>query len=139
MAGIRKPRTTTQSDCPTLVWIDDYEPGLNIYKAMYEHLGYRVHIASHGNEGLKILAAHRADAVIVDYEMPEMDGGAVTKSIKKRWPGMPVIMFSGSSAVPSKVTRMVDAFCDKAGHGDDLQTAIQTVLQKKGNAFSQFV
>jgi DNA-binding NtrC family response regulator len=116
---------------PTLVWIDDYEPGLAVYKSIYEHFGYQVHTASHGSEGLEILASRKADAVIVDYEMPGMDGGIVAKSIKERWPSLPVIMFSGHAAVPSHVTGMVDAFCDKAGAREDLHLAIRTVLQKR--------
>ncbi len=127
------PKSAPVLNSPTLVWIDDYEPGLVMYKAIYENLGYNVHTASRGNEGLEILASRAADAVIVDYEMPDMDGGAVTESIKKRWPGMPVIMFSGSAMVPSHITNLVDAFCDKAGHREELQTAIQNVLQKKQN------
>ena len=104
-----------------------------MYKAIYENLGYNVHTASRGNEGLEILASRSADAVIVDYEMPEMDGGVVTESIKKRWPNIPVIMFSGSAIVPPHVTNLVDAFCDKAGRREDLQLAIQNALQKKQN------
>jgi CheY-like chemotaxis protein len=115
---------------PTLVWIDDYEPGLGVYKEMYEELGYRVFTASRGVDGLRILAARAADAVIVDYEMPEMDGGVVAKSIKQRWPSMPVIMFSGCGTVPHCIAEVVDAFCDKAGQREDLLIAIQTVLQK---------
>jgi DNA-binding NtrC family response regulator len=118
---------------PTLVWIDDYEPGLGVYKEIYEELGYRVFTASRGVDGLRILAARSADAVIVDYEMPEMDGGAVARSIKRRWPSMPVIMFSGCAVVPNSMANVVDAFCDKAGRREDLLIAIQTVLQKKQN------
>ncbi|HEY1801744.1 MAG TPA: response regulator [Terriglobales bacterium] len=118
---------------PTLVWIDDYEPGLGVYKEIYEELGYRVLTASRGVDGLRILATRSADAVIVDYEMPEMDGGAVAKSIKQRWPSMPVIMFSGCAVVPNGTASVVDAFCDKAGRREDLLVAIQTVLQKKQN------
>ncbi len=132
-ANSKGRKSVRGSNSPTLAWIDDYEPGLILYKAIYENLGYNEHTASRGNDGLEILASRSADAVIVDYEMPEMDGGAVTESIKKRWPGMPVIMFSGSAVVPSSVTNLVDAFCDKAGRREDLQIAIQNVLQKKQN------
>jgi|SRR6185312_1324309 len=131
----RHPNDAT-SHPPTLVWIDDYQPGLGLYKELYEELGYRVFTASRGVDGLRILAARSADAVIVDYEMPEMDGGAVARSIKQRWPSMPVIMFSGCSAVPTDMADIVDAFCDKAGRREDLQIAIQTVLQKKQNHYS---
>ena len=123
-------RTHNVNSRPTLVWIDDYEPGLGVYKEIYEELGYRVFTASRGVDGLRILAARPADAVIVDYEMPEMDGGAVAKSIKQRWPSMPVIMFSGCAVVPNSTASIVDAFCDKAGRREDLLIAIQRVLQK---------
>ena len=132
----RSPRKPHPVNSPTLVWIDDYEPGLVMYKAMYENMGYNVHIASRGNEGLEILASRSADAVIVDYEMPEMDGEAVTRSIKKHWPGMPVIMFSGSAIIPRHITDIVDAFCDKAGRREELHLAIQNVLQRKHNHLS---
>ena len=130
-----QPDRNTTSPPPTLVWIDDYEPGLGVYKEMYEELGYRVFTASRGVEGLRILAARSADAVIVDFEMPEMDGGAVAISIKQRWPSMPVIMFSGA-VMPDSVANVVDAFCDKAGRREDLLVAIQTALQKKQSLYS---
>lgn len=126
----------TAAHPPTLVWIDDYKPGLGVYKEIYEELGYRVFTASRGIDGLQILATCSADAVIVDYEMPEMDGGSVAISIKQRWPSMPVIMFSGCAAVPNHMANVVDAFCDKAGRREDLLIAIQTVLQKKQNHYS---
>jgi CheY-like chemotaxis protein len=127
---------STTSQPPTLVWIDDYKPGLGLYKEIYEELGYRVFTASRGIDGLRILAAYSADAVIVDYEMPGMDGGKVAKSIKQRWPSIPVIMFSGCAVVPNGMANVVDAFCDKAGRREDLLIAIQTVLQKKQNHYS---
>lgn len=114
---------------PTLVWIDDYEPGLSLYKALYEKLGYRVHTAAHGRKGLDLVAEHRADAVIVDYEMPGMNGGEVAASIKSRWPSLPVIMFSGSSLVPRRVKKIIDGFCDKAGSREELHSTIRRALK----------
>src|SRR6185437_3805770 len=92
-AGQEEPR----KNAPTLVWIDDYEPGLALYKKVYESLGYRIHTASHGRAGLELLASRTADAVVVDYEMPEMNGGEVAATIKQHWPSLPVVLFSGST------------------------------------------
>jgi two-component system, OmpR family, response regulator PrrA len=115
----------------TLVWIDDYEPGLPVYQALAESLGFRVLTASSGKVGLELVASHRVDAVVVDYEMPVMNGEAVAKLIKSNWPKLPVILFSGSSLLPGRVKHVVDAVCDKAGSRDALLSAIQRVLATK--------
>lgn len=126
-AGQEEPR----KNAPTLVWIDDYEPGLALYKKVYESLGYRIHTASHGRAGLELLASRTADAVVVDYEMPEMNGGEVAATIKQHWPSLPVVLFSGSTFVPDGVKKLVDAFCDKASAGEHLHSIIKAVLQKR--------
>src|SRR5437867_13116697 len=81
--GGSKSRLSGRSTQPkTLVWIDDYEPGLPVYQALAESLGFRVLTASSGKTGLELVASHRVDAVVVDYEMPVMNGEAVAKLIK---------------------------------------------------------
>ena len=133
--GTRQRRRLRQNGSATqpktLIWIDDYEPGLPVYQALAESLGFRVLTASSGKAGLELVASHRADAVIVDYEMPVMNGEAVAKLIKGNWPELPVILFSGSSLLPSRVKHFVDAVCDKAGSRDSLLSAIQRVLVSK--------
>lgn len=123
----------TAPEPKTLVWIDDYQPGLTVFKAVFEGLGFRVLTASCGSLGLDLVDSNPADAVIVDYEMPEMDGEAVATSIKNSRPELPVIMFSGSSLVPSRVKNVVDAVCDKAGSRDELLAAINRVLRNRSN------
>jgi len=123
----------TAPEPKTLVWIDDYQPGLTVFKAVFEGLGFRVLTASCGSLGLDLVDSNPADAVIVDYEMPEMDGEAVATSIKNSRPELPVIMFSGSSLVPSRVKNVVDAVCDKAGSRDELLAAINRVLGNRSN------
>ena len=127
--NVRRSGRATQPK--TLVWIDDYEPGLRVYQALAESFGFRVLTASSGKMGLELVASHRVDAVVVDYEMPVMNGEAVAKLIKTNWPELPVILFSGSSMLPSRVKHVVDAVCDKAGSRDALLSAIQRVLTTK--------
>jgi CheY-like chemotaxis protein len=126
------PRVTT-SPCRTLVWIDDYEPVLTVYKALFESLGFRVLTASQGTVGLGLIASNAVDAVVVDYEMPEMDGRQVATAIKTRQPELPVILFSGSNEVPHRVKQLFDAVCDKAGSRDQLLSEIHRVLEAKEN------
>jgi CheY-like chemotaxis protein len=130
---LRLEAKVNASDPKTLVWIDDYQPGLTVYKAVFERLGFRVLTASGGRLGLNLIDSNPVDAVIVDYEMPEMDGEAVATSIRNSRPELPVILFSGSSLVPSRVKSVVDAVCDKAGSRDELLAAINRVLGNRSN------
>jgi CheY-like chemotaxis protein len=136
MPRLARPECKPSSVIPgkkTLVWIDDYEPGLALYKSMFESLGFRVFTASQGKLGLGLIDSEHVDAVVVDYEMPGMNGEAVTSAIKKNRPDLPVVMFSGSSGIPDRVLNLVDAYCDKAGSREQLVSAIQGVLQSAPN------
>jgi CheY-like chemotaxis protein len=124
--------TDSQTARPTLLWIDDFEPGLVLYRAMFEQLGFGVLTASSGKMGVKLASLYRVDIVVTDYEMPGMDGEAVASSVKVLNPKIPVIMFSGSTLVPIRARRVVDALCDKAGPRDQLLATIHRLLHKKG-------
>ena len=118
----------------TLLWIDDYKPGLLVYKAVFETFGFRVLTATRGSQGLKMIGTKRIDAVVTDFEMPEMDGGTIATSIKNTHPRLPVIMFSGSCGVPDRVKQLVDAFCYKTGPRERLLAAIEGTLSNQGRA-----
>ena len=116
---------------PTLLWIDDFEPGLALYQAMFEKLGFKVLTASSGEVGVKLATFNPVDIVVTDYEMPKMNGEAVAATIKASNPSTPVVLFSGSTLVPQRARRIVDAFCDKAASRDLLLTTIHRLLYKK--------
>ena len=98
---------------PTLLWIDDFEPGLVLYKKMFEDLGFKVLTANSGRAGVQLAALRHVDIVVTDYEMPGMDGLAVANSIKALNPRTPIVLFSGSTLVPLRSRHVVDEHCDK--------------------------
>jgi CheY-like chemotaxis protein len=51
-----------------------------------ERLGYRADIAGNGLEVLEALQRQPYDVVLMDMQMPEMDGVTATKEIIKAWP-----------------------------------------------------
>jgi CheY-like chemotaxis protein len=124
-------KSARQRSHPTLLWIDDFEPGLDMYKAMFEDLGFRVLTASSGEAGLRLATLNRVDMVVTDYEMRGMDGEAVAAAVKAKNSRIPVVLFSGSTLVPLRARRVVDAFCDKAGSRDQLLITIHHLLHKK--------
>jgi CheY-like chemotaxis protein len=126
-----RPVSLRRATSPTLLWIDDFEPGLILYRKMFEDLGFKVLTATSGDAGVQLAAMNRVDAVVTDYEMPGMDGVAVASSIKALDPRTPVLLFSGSTLVPAHARSVVDAICDKARPRTELLAAIHRLLQRK--------
>ena len=57
--------------------------------------GYMVYGAANGLEALEQMEKHSVDVVLTDYRMPKMDGFEFLSVCRVRWPGTPVVVFSG--------------------------------------------
>jgi PAS domain S-box-containing protein len=63
---------------------EDNPVNQRVAKFLLEKLGYRVDIAASGVEVLEKMATRSYDCVLMDCQMPEMDGFAATAGIRKR-------------------------------------------------------
>lgn len=84
-----------------ILLVDDEPKILNFYSATLEKEGYEIIKASNGMEGIKMAKIRRPDLILIDLNMPVMDGmealmklkeGAGTKNLK--------IVFLTSSGEP---------------------------------------
>jgi DNA-binding NtrC family response regulator len=114
---------------PRLLWVDDCQPLLGLYNAIFADLGFEVRMASSPREALDDLAAHAIDVVILDYEMPEMNGCELARLVKDRYPGLPVILYSASSEIPQNARCWVDAVCYKTAPREHLLALIEANLE----------
>ena len=96
----------------TVLCIDDDPELLAIHQMVLESTGYAVLAASNARAGLELFASHRADAVLLDYGMPEMNGGEVAMVMKAMKPDIPVVMLSALLSLP-KDAGSVDVFVTK--------------------------
>ncbi len=92
-----------------ILCVDDEPIGLRVRKLMLEHAGYEVLTASSGLEGLSVFSQESVRAVVLDYAMPEMNGGEVAAEMKRRKPEIPILMLSAYVDLPDDALQFVDA------------------------------
>jgi DNA-binding response OmpR family regulator len=80
----------------TIMVVDDDSDIVDMTRLMLEGGGYRVIPAASGPEALRKLDQARPDLILLDVNMPEMDGWQVLKVLKvdERTTEIPVAMFS---------------------------------------------
>lgn len=87
-AGPAVPSLTLAQRCPLkLLLADDNPVNLKVAQMMLQRLGYRADPAADGREVLAALARTTYDAILMDVEMPELDGLEVTRHIRATMPG----------------------------------------------------
>ena len=117
----RSAGTEVEAEASRILVIDD-ERGLRDFLG-YElsELGYSVDSAADAAEGLKKLQAGGFGLVISDVRMPGMDGIALLEEIKRRTPGVQVVLTTGYGSVETAVEAM------KRGAFDFLLKPVETV------------
>jgi len=81
-------------------------------------------------EGIASVEENSPDVVIMDYNLPDENGAAATMTIKSRWPGVAVIMLTGSGAEEA-LAKAIEAGCSgflvKELRGPTIPDAIRAV------------
>jgi CheY-like chemotaxis protein len=80
---------------PHILLVDDNRDGLIVRRSLLEEVGYRVEIATNGEDGLRLFESSPFDVVVTDYRMPRMDGGELIQRIRQLNPNTRIILLSG--------------------------------------------
>jgi CheY-like chemotaxis protein len=118
----------------TILCVDDEESGLFLRKLLLESAGFSVLTASNGKDGLAVFASRSIDAVIVDYSMPEMDGGVFSGIIKQLRPQTPVIMLTAYPLVSPEAQNVIDAMVQKGEDPSVLLNKLESLIKIRSHS-----
>ena len=69
---------------PIVLIAEDSPVNQIVTKRLVERAGLRAHVVANGREALDALATHHYDAVLMDCQMPELDGYQATRQLRQR-------------------------------------------------------
>jgi CheY-like chemotaxis protein len=100
-------------DHPSVLCVDDYETSLAGWCLYLQQMGYSVTTARTAQEALERFSVSPFDLVLLDYSMPDSNGGDVAATMKRMKPDVRILMLSGVADVPESACAHVDAFMQK--------------------------
>ena len=108
--------------------VDDEQNLRILIEALLESAGYRVLLASGGEEALAHAAAVEPDLAIVDLRMPGMDGLTLLEHLLRLHPELPVLILSGmTEALSAERRALANAVIEKPVDLDTLLDLIGNV------------
>jgi len=127
---------TPLSKKPTIILVDDHLIFRQGLKSLinFENIGTVIEEASDGNEFLKLLSKTTPDLVIMDIDMPNMNGMEATQKALEMFPDLKIIVFSmfGDKEYYIKMIDLgVKGFILKSSGITELEQAIYDVMVGK--------
>ncbi|MGB8651928.1 MAG: response regulator [Mycobacteriales bacterium] len=113
----RLPTGTTSPAQPetslSILVVEDTPVNQKVARHLLSRFGFRADVAASGREALDALDRRSYDLVLMDVQMPEMDGLEATRLIRARWPERRVrIVAMTANVAPEDVERCLAAGMD---------------------------
>lgn len=131
MSGTNKKR---QSESLRVLVAEDSSLNQTLAVRLLEGQGHTVTVVSNGKEAVQALDRAQFDLVLMDVEMPEMDGLAATRSIRaseSRIGGrVPIVAVTSNDNREQCLGAGMDAYLPKPLNSDLLDRALNDILSK---------
>jgi len=109
-----------------ILLVDDEDSIHLLYREELEEEGYKVHSAFSGEEALVKLKELDVDLVILDINMPGLNGLDTLRRIKEVQPTLPVILSSAYQEFKQDISSWAsDEYIVKSANLDELKNAVK--------------
>ena len=119
---------------PTILVVDDFDDTRLLLRTWLERKGFQVIEAENGNEAVAQAESKRPDLIIMDLEMPELDGLAATRKIRnmQELKSVPVLAVSAYGADQFREDALAagcNEYVSTPFEPEDLEKLIRSLVQ----------
>jgi DNA-binding NtrC family response regulator len=117
----------------TVLIADDEKNIRSSLKTTFRLGGYRVETAENGRQAIEAVERGAIDLVILDLQMPELDGTETLKELRKKGHEVPVVFLTAHGSVEGAVEAVklgAFDFIEKPPHADRLLLAAKNALRQ---------
>jgi DNA-binding response OmpR family regulator len=121
-----------------LLIIDDDEKMNGLLHNYLSGFAYEVVSCTHPSSGLQKIRTYLPDLIILDVMLPDMDGFAVCREIRKDY-AVPIIMLTARGDVTDRIVGLelgADDYLPKPFEPRELVARIQTILRRVSNQYN---
>ena len=111
--------------------VDDEKEFLEVMSERMQARGMVVTTAESADQALSIIGKESFDAIVMDFQMPGMDGMEALKAIKNKKPELQIILLTGYATVEKTVEAMKIGATDFLEKPADLEALAEKIKKAK--------
>ncbi|MBF0226516.1 MAG: response regulator [Desulfobacterales bacterium] len=114
-----------------ILLVEDNEINQQVASEILENAGFKIVIAANGQEAIEVVNKQDFDAVLMDIQMPILDGYQATKSIRKdsKYKDLPIIAMTASAMTQDREKAMESGMNDHVSKPIMINELFTTLLK----------
>jgi CheY-like chemotaxis protein len=119
----------------TVLLVDDFPDGLEMYDEYLTYRGYHVVVARNGQEAIQQAQQHRPDVILLDIRMPVMTGTDAMQTLRAdpTFSNVPIIALTAHALDSERHAALAAGFDEliaKPCLPDELASAVERILAR---------
>ncbi|GAA5218626.1 response regulator [Corallincola platygyrae] len=112
-----------------LLLVEDNELNQELAKELLEQASIKVDVANNGQEAVNMVNAQQYDGVLMDVQMPVMDGYTATREIRENHPDLPIVAMTANAMAGDKEKVLEAGMNDHIAKPIDIEQMFDTLSQ----------